>query len=143
MLGYKLKKNSKWAVPGAQLADIPEYRTRILTKSLTPSRIHWPNLSINDLSMAYCQTEITPVRKQWSYCSLALNHRYYQYSCIDLPSNLVLQWTKITKLFDKKNLFNKKDFVPAKNQYFTPELIKIMNERHSQNSFGVKGPGST
>ena len=26
-------------------------------------------------SMAWCKTAVTPVRKQWSYCSLALKHR--------------------------------------------------------------------
>ena len=32
----------------------------------------------NDVSMAWCKTTVTPVRWQWSYCSLALHHRYMQ-----------------------------------------------------------------
>ena len=32
--------------------------------------------SFNAISVAYCKTAVTPVRKQWSHCSLVLNHRY-------------------------------------------------------------------
>ena len=29
-----------------------------------------------DISMVWCKTAVTTVRQQWSYCSLALSHRY-------------------------------------------------------------------
>ena len=28
------------------------------------------------ISMSYCKTAVTPVHQQWSYCSIALSHRY-------------------------------------------------------------------
>ena len=31
---------------------------------------------INDTSMAYCKTTVTPLLTHWSYCSLALSHRH-------------------------------------------------------------------
>ena len=48
-----------------------------------PSPPHPPSKITHSLglliSMAWCKTAVTPVRQQWSYCSLALSHRYRIY----------------------------------------------------------------
>ena len=40
------------------------------------------NSSKRNISMAKCKTAVTPLLMHWSYCSLALSHRYHQYSSV-------------------------------------------------------------
>ena len=45
-------------------------------KYLPPSGTLRYSTFCNDYTMAWCKIAVTPVRLQWSYCSLALSHRY-------------------------------------------------------------------
>ena len=43
------------------------------------------------VSMAWCKTAVTPLLMRWSYCSLALSHRY-----VNIWSHFVKEWITIT-----------------------------------------------
>ena len=40
----------------------------------------------NDIKLAQYTTAVTPVRQQWSYYSVALSHRYKQYTQVPMHS---------------------------------------------------------
>ena len=69
------KHDSWWSAMGGlwKLALI----LNIIT--MTSSVSYWYHISEQNLliAMAKCKTAVTPLLMQWSYCSLALSHRYF------------------------------------------------------------------
>ena len=50
----------------------------LLSKLMIHYRLHAIHIVMH-ISMVYCKTAVTPLLTQWSYCSLAINHRYHTF----------------------------------------------------------------
>ena len=67
--------------------------------------ITYASWQLNHISMASCKIAVTPLPKHWSYCSLALSHRYVlNYSCSQIRIKLpAVIWTEPITELDSHN----------------------------------------
>ena len=61
------------------------------------------------ISMALCKTAVTPVHQQWSYCSLALSHRYV----------MIRLWIELEKC-----VIHRKPYQETKTDLYKKKMIK-------------------